>query len=483
MFEFLRRMIMPIIIIVLVFFAALIVLQWGGNFSAGRNNPNVAGVIDGDEISYNLYNQYYQQVYQNEVAKTNGDIPDERIAQLEDDAWNQLVFDHLITKKAKEMGIVVTDKDVFDYLRYNPPAYLQQSPSFQTDGKFDYQKYLNAMANPQAAAFWSQVEPLARTDLLKLKMQQQVIQTAVVSEPEIKQAYIDSLELLRLGIVNVPLRQYSNTMPKFTDEQLQDFYNTHKSNYKAGKRAVVQYVSIKKKPSAYDWEQAKARAMEVYDSVKAGADFSELAKTYSDDPGSAAKGGDLGWFARGRMVGPFDSASFAMKKGEISPPIQTQFGWHILKHFGYRTESQPVPGKAETKKVKQAHVAHILIAVKPSPETQDKWYQQLDSLVTAAHATDFKTAAEQMGFTPQTTVPFEKGAYIRGIGVCLDASDFAFSAEPGDISPVIDYKGSLYLFQLVKHLPAGTPSFEEVRARVKQDLLLETVKQMCHDTA
>ena len=169
MFEALRKMILPIIVIVLFFFVAMIVLEWGLGISGRGQNQfaNNAGVINGEEISWQTFSTTYSNLLQDERASKGGDydIPDERARQIEEQAWNQLVTDRLLRQAAQKMNIVVLDEDVYLYLKYSPPTFIRQEPSLQTNGQFDYNKYLALMQDPQAAGLWAQIEPMVRNDL------------------------------------------------------------------------------------------------------------------------------------------------------------------------------------------------------------------------------------------------------------------------------------------------------------------------------
>jgi len=477
MFEMLRKMIFPIIIIVLVFFVAMIVLEWGLGIS-GRNQAlqaNVAGTINGEEIPWQNYTQVLNNLYQNERSSYSEDyeIPEDRARQLEQQAWDELVADRLIKKEGERLGITVSESDVYNYLKRNPPQFLQQTPELQTNGQFDYQKYLSLMTDNRAAEMWASIEPMIREDLKRIKVQQEVVLTAHVTTEEVRQAYLAANEKVTVGVVNATLNRFFTIVPDPPDQELQAWFNEHRDDYKVEERVVLDIVRASKEPSQFDLEAAQARAKEIYDSVTTGSDFAEFARMYSQDPGTGANGGDLGWFASGRMVSEFDSASFAMKEGEISTPIKTSFGWHIIKHFGYRVEN----GQRE------AHVAHILIKVETSPTTLDAAWQQLEMVRAGVPETGMAEAAKAEGFEVHTTAPTEEKGYINYVEGGAEVLQIAFKMNVGDLSEVLDLPKYYCLFRLANKLPAGPADFEAVKATVKRDFRNDKLAQICRDTA
>lgn len=477
MFEALRKMIMPIIIIVLFFFVAMIVLQWGMGISS-RNQfqySNMAGVINGEEISWEAFSRVYSNLLDNERASKGADydITDERSRQLEEEAWNQLVTDRLLRQAARDMNVVVTDEDVYLYLKNSPPAFLRQEPSLQTNGQFDYNKYMALMQDPQAASLWAQIEPMVRDDIERIRVQQHVMEAAHVTEGEVRQAFMNSNERIQVSAILASYDNFSSLVPDPDDEVLRTYLAEHGEDFPVGERVVLDIVKIAKDPSAFDTAEAKVTIQMIYDSVTTGSDFAEFAKIYSDDPGSGAKGGDLGWFKKGRMVKEFDSAAFAMKEGDVSIPIKTNFGYHILWHQGYRGEGED----------REAHVSHILVKPKASDETLTAAWDRLEDLRTRAEEIGLDSAALEDGLESFTTNGIERKGYVAYLKSGAPVLDWAFEVKKGDISEVMDLPSNYAVVRVADHVPAGTADFEQVKVMVKQAYRNDKLKVICHDTA
>ncbi len=484
MFETLRRMILPIIIVVLFFFVAMIVLQWGMGMSSRSDyvDSNIAAVINGEQVDWQTYNIYFQNLYQLESQKSEEEVPDNRINELRQEAWKQLLHETLVMQEVKKNNIIVTDEEVYSYLRLSPPTDLQQHPAFQTEGKFDYQKYINAMADPQAASFWKSLEPIVRNDVSKMKLQEQIVNDAHVTEEEVKEWFLAATEKIKVGMVNVDEIRFRKPPPKLTDEQLLEHHTQNPDDYYIQKRCALNLVLLEKEPEASDWENAYNKARVIYDSVMAGSDFSELAMTYSNDPGTAENGGDLGWFPKGQMVDEFDRYAFTMKEGDVTEPFRTQFGWHIIKHFGYKEEMDTPRGKQEKELMKKALCSHILINAVASQETLDRKFNRIEKFAVAAKNDGFLKAAEDLKFPVRQTGLFMRGGNIQYLGSDAQAGIFAFENEVETISDLIENNSAYYVLQVVESIPAGPASFEDSRDRIKMDLEAITIANLCHDT-
>ncbi len=140
-----------------------------------------------------------------------------------------------------------------------------------------------------------------------------------------------------------------------TDKDYEAYYNAHKKEFENPEMVKARHILIAVKPNATEEEKKAAltKAEGILDKAKKGEDFAKLASEYSDDPGSKAKGGDLGFFTQGSMVGKFEQAAFALKPGEISPVVETEFGYHIIKVEERKAaEQQPYESVKEQVKAK-----------------------------------------------------------------------------------------------------------------------------------
>lgn len=485
MFEFLRKMILPIIIIVLVFFLGMIVLQWGADIS-GSSSPeytNVAGEVNGEEISFDAFNSLYQQLYQQESNNYEQDLPRSKTQELEDRAFDQLVQDRLLRQQAKENNVFVTDDDVFLYLQMSPPQYLQSISQFQTDGQFDYQKYLSMMADPNAAPFWAQVEPAAREDMMKIKLQQLVLQAATLTDDDVLQKFLADNETVSIGMINLPLRMFSGTVEVPSDEEAEVYYNEHQEDYPADARVRLALAIVKNAANEDDWQAAKHQAMLLADSARDGADFADLATAWSADPGSARNGGELGWFNQGRMVAPFDSAVFAMKPGEVSDPVRSIFGWHVIKVDGFRDTLFELSPGTEKQNVHQARASHILLKPEASEATTATAYEDINEVATLAHELGIAEAATQVGISVDTTNLLQKNGFVQALMGGREVITWGLNNKVGTVSDIIEVDTLYVVAEIIEKMDPGISTFEEVKTMARRDLQRERALKICTDSA
>ena len=175
---------------------------------------------------------------------------------------------------------------------------------------------------------------------LKENVLQQYIQRIVISDiakkkgfdktPELK----EQLEVMKDNFIALEyLKKEVTSKAEVPEENIMDYYESHKSEFTTPEMVRARHIVIKTGPSASDSDKsiAKGKTEEILKKIKAGEDFAKLATELSDDAGSKTKGGELGFFPKGRMVKPFEEAAFSLKPGEISEIVETQFGYHIIQ--------------------------------------------------------------------------------------------------------------------------------------------------------
>ena len=202
------------------------------------------------------------------------------------------------------------------------------------------------------------------------------------------------------------------------------------------------------------------RAQSLKDSLEAGADFAALAREVSDD-GSAAQGGDLGWFGPGQMAPPFEEAAFGAEPGEIVGPVTTRFGVHLIQ--------------VEARTDQQARIADLAYSLQPSVASLNETRNTLENLsVYADEGRDFGTVAEQEGLTVQeATVQQADPFTVPGLGPSRSIERFATTAEVGDISEVIELDDQFVVLRLDATRPEGYRPLEEVQAEIRPQVLRE----------
>lgn len=470
-----RRYTKAFIWVVIIAFVGTIVLVWGMDITGYKSQSNIVGTIGGEKIERNTFQPYYEREYEAEQSRMNNEeLDDATIRQIKQKAWNTLVADILINRELERRKIKETDDEVVNFLRYQPPAFVQEVPAFQTDGKFDQNKYLSAMqdASPEAARFWAEVEAVVRPELRRYKLQYQIASTARVTEDEIHDYFTDTKEQASAQIIVVPVAKFSPSVISPSDTEIKDYYDNHKDQYKVGERASLDCLIFSKDPTEDDWARVRLELQDARDRINAGEDFAELAKELSQD-NSSSNGGDLGWFSRGQMVREFDSVAFSLNTNQVSDPVRTAFGWHLIKVTDKKTE----------KGIEQVKASHILLRVHASTETIDRLYKSANKILDAAANSDLAAAAAEDSMKTVNTGLFPKDASIPKIGVDKRISDFAFSNKVGVVSSIFETDAAFIIAKVVKRVPAGIPSLDEIQPQIKAALLYEKARQACQAEA
>jgi parvulin-like peptidyl-prolyl isomerase len=209
-----------------------------------------------------------------------------------------------------------------------------------------------------------------------------------------------------------------------------------------------------------DDEKNLAEANRIYEELLNGANFEEMAKQHSNDPGTGQLGGDLGWFGKGTMVKEFEDACLNAKIGDIQSPLKTTFGYHIIKVYNQFS------GVFVVEK--------IVNAVKQSATTVDANFTAAGDFSFLAEKNGFEKEAELMGYNIQETTLFnEKSVSIPGIGTNNRLIKFSFENGLNDISEVHKTPTGFVVAQITEVVPEGVQSFEEVETRVRQQVLNE----------
>jgi len=200
-------------------------------------------------------------------------------------------------------------------------------------------------------------------------------------------------------------------------------------------------------------------AKDVLAQAKNGKDFSLLASQYSKDPGTQQRGGDLGWFGKGRMVKPFEEAAFKAKVGQIVGPVRTSFGYHIIKILA--------------RDDREARIADLRMAIHPSTDTQSDISQHAQDFTYLAKQGSFEREAEQSKYRVQETNPFQKDAVIPGFGVNAQINKFAFGNKLGTVSDPIQLQQGYVVFVVSEVKEAGIRPFDELKSNLELRLRRE----------
>lgn len=473
-----------IMIIVSIAFVGLMVFQWGmdlGGRTATGGQPTALGRVNGTEIRLEDYQRQYQNLLeQAQQAKPEG-LSDAELARLEEQAWDNVVNLTLLREEARRRGIDVSDTELVEYIKYNPPPEMVNMPAFQTEGRFDLQKYQQALADPALADTWREYETQMRETLPILRLQEQVIAGVTVTEPELRQAYRETGERARIAWLYLdPQVLVPADAVQVSDDEVREYYEAHKSDYERAESAEARLVSFRAAVTPADSARAAALADTVATEARAGeTEFADLAEEFSDDALTAANGGEMGWVRPEAMAPSVARALRETEVGEVAGPVASSFGWHVLKVEDRQTQD------GETR----VRARQVLIEIRPSAEARQAARERAQAFAAEAAGEDgaFDTAAESAGLEVVDTPIFEKGIVIPGVGPAPDLSEFVFANPAGSISGPIDRDGTLWIVHVDARYPAGYVALDRVAPRIREELLrqkrLDATRQQAPEIA
>jgi len=467
--------------VVIAAFIGTIVFAWGMQYTASQQIRNYVAKINGEQTTGEEYLFYYDRlVRQWESQNPQSELPEDQRAKLHYDAWRELLRNVLMQQEIKRYGLRVTDGEVLEFLQkyYYAVPELTQIEYFQTNGQFDYNKYISLMnvKDPAAGPFWAQIEALVRPKILEFKLSNAVFSTARVSNQDVVNRYKEYNEYYKVKFVHVRSDQFRTQFPTPAEEELKTELEKNKEKYRQPERAFIKFVQVKKTSSLEDEQRAEDEALKIREQAQKAVDsaaFAELAKKYSQDPTAAKNGGDLGWFGRGQMVAAFDSAVFSMKPGQLSQPVRTSFGWHLIKLWSIKKE----------KNGERVHASHILLKIEPSSEGGEQLKTMAENFSRRAVEEGFEKVASEMQLVIDSSNIFTRDASISGLGFYTEINQFVFSNKPGSISPVYNVPGSFAVVKVEKRFPAGIPKLEEIKSIVRANLMRRTTMEQARQKA
>ncbi|MFP4163441.1 MAG: peptidylprolyl isomerase [Chitinispirillaceae bacterium] len=467
------RQLAPIIMLVIIvaFVGGTIFMDWGMNVT-GMAKRNVAGKVKGEEIPLQHFN-YLVNMERKKLQEQEKEISPEQYRKIPQQVWDQEVNRILLEDIVEELRLGATAEEVFQYLKRNPIPGLDTASAFQTDGQFDTSKYvqwLNTPENYDRYPFLREVENQVSQLMLPGQKLETLLKAGVFpSKAEIEHQYRQRNEKASFEYYKVDSKRFRDESAEISDEMVEKYYRENRDRFRKDKQVDLYFVKIPKVATASDSQYCLQEMTDLKKKIESGAaEFEVEAEVMSDDEGSAGKGGDLGWFGKGKMSPKFEEVAFSLEEGEISDPVQTPFGIHIIQ---LEDKKETEDGEVQVK------ARHILRKIGPTNETQDNLAWKADSLMEVMLEEGFKEGAKtDPSVTVDSTGLFEKGENIPKIGFLSGANNFAFRGRE-DISERLENDDAFYLLSVKRKVDKGVSPLEVVRPRIENALKDTLAKQ------
>ena len=472
--------------------------------------------LDGDVASYvasvngvEISERQEDRAYRNLLSRMESlmgssfdpDMIDE--TQLRKNALKQIINEELLLQEAVAGDFAASDQQL--------AAQISAIGAFKKDGRFSKQRYERALRNSGMTP--SQFEGQLKREIMSNHLRSGIINTAAPTQEALAAAYRLQGEQRRFSYLILPVSKFDKQV-KVTDADVEQFYDTHGSEYRTPERVKIQYLELdaaRIEPGTepdeatlralYDEEsgrftteeerharhilvmfkgtdeenisQATSKAEEIVKRLDAGEAFDVLAKELSEDPGSASSGGDLGFFGRGIMAAEFEEAVFTMQAGERSQPVRSPYGLHIIELLDIKHETvQPF------EEVRASLVDQML-----GDERSDLFYDQSEVLANLSfeYPDTLQEAASALGLEIQES-DWMNASGGPGIGENPAVIEAAFGDDvllAGNNSNVVEVgEDHMLVLRVLEHQKSAQKPLEEVNDLIRQQLQDEQARSL-----
>ena len=483
-------------------FVGTIFLVWGYGDEYGERP---AATIGSSVVTNSQVDRRFDQLLQ-QMNQAGTSVPDDYLIrqQMRKDVLRDIIIEELQYIAAKDAGFNVSDEELKDRLLSNP--------NFQVTGLFDKDLYFGILRNNNLSP--KEYENILRRDLMVGKIVRLITDAVRATESELKEEFnrvneevslqymtispalyefnvkatsevvteffekdterFNLPETRRIEILSLDPKIFAGTV-SVTEQEMKSYYEKNQASFTSKEVVHARHILFKVEPNASfeNIEEIRLKAEGVMKEIKEGADFAELAKKYSEGP-TAQGGGDLGFFGRGKMVREFEQEAFAMQPGDLSGPILTRFGYHLIKMeekfpaklADFEQVKPGIKGKlVESRSIKIAKKKLLgVISVKPG---EKKEWKDLAKAEKAVYKTEVVTAGREVG----------------SISGSLAISDRAFTLNIGDKAGPFELPAGIYAARLLEIIPPHTPKLSEVRIQVEKVYKREKSEKMAADAA
>jgi peptidyl-prolyl cis-trans isomerase D len=476
----------------------------GGEVFGGTPGKGIVAKVDGGDITADEVRTTAKQMLQQQMPQGGANMS-MLLPFFSQRAAEQLITRQALISEAGRMGLRVSPDEIKDELQHG-----RYAATFFPGGTFIGQQEYEDMLQ-RANLTPTKFEEAVGNDILLTKLQALVSGTAAVTDSEIHEQFVKQNSKVKFdyavlkqddikkglhptetelkAFYDTHKSNYANSVPEkrkvkyavidnskaeaavqVTQSDLQSYYEKNRDQYRVPEQVKVSHILIKTPLAGPDGKvddkgvaEAQRRAEDLLKQLKSGGKLEDLAKKYSEDPGSAKQGGSLGWIGKGQTVPEFEKAAFSLPKGQISDLVKSSYGFHIIR----------VDDKQEAHMKSLDEVKSEIEPILKNQKAQQASQKQAETLLADARKNGLDAAAAKQGVPVITSDFFARRDMLPGLGPSPQFMDAVFAqAEnaPPDVAPA---SMGTVVFQLIAAKPASTPTFEEIRSRVEEEFKTE----------
>ena len=494
MLDFLRKKKRSWIITILLGLIIVVFIAFYGGSQQPTGVTSHVAEVNGESISQREFIVHYQRAVERYREMFKGSFTPELLKNLniKQSLLEEMIEARLVLQEARRLGLSATDEELMNA--------IAQVPEFHVNGRFNKERYIQLLrANRLTPA---QFEEDQRKQLTIQRLLGVLADAAHVTEAEVRERYRFEQEKINLQFIRFsvsdnlseveindedvqkfydrnkeslkePLKVQVEYIPysfeqfsgpvHLTDKEVEEYYSANRATkFTTPKQAKVRYIMIRLDAGAdaKQKEAAQVRANRIVAEARGGKNFAELAKKESQDP-SAEKGGEIGWLNQGQLPEALDKQIFALAKGEISEPIETPVGFHIVKVEDIKEEKTLSLAEAKpviTRELKLEKGKYE--AAKIADRDREK----------AASGNDLAKIAQDSGLSLKTTRLFSEGEVLPEIGPTQDFYKTALALKAKEVSSVIEGPSAYYVLKAKERTEAVVPPLDAVRGKIEKGL-------------
>jgi peptidyl-prolyl cis-trans isomerase D len=471
-------------LLLMVAFSMLIYLIPGANMPSAGNRAEVVAEIGPEKVTTNDI----QEIIQDKVRGRQ--VPAEMMQFLVPQIVDQAISDRAIEYEAKRLGYEVTDADLAYAIRSIPNLANLPPDQYRNAVESMGQTVPQFEANMRSNIYALRMQDLALSGVVVTPQEVQTefnrlnekikieyvsfdpakLKAEVKPTPEALQTYFSHMkatynipETRSFGMAVVDPDRVAATMD-VSDAALHQYYDSHRDQFRTPERVKVRHILLmtQGKPKG-DIDKIKAKADDLLKQIKAGADFGELAKKNSEDPGSKAAGGDMDWIVRGQTVKNFENTAFALKKDEISPVISTEYGFHIVQLRDKQDARLQSFDEVKTQ------IGNDMKKGGLNDRVQTLADQARAEIAKAPQ--NAEQIANKLGLIYTKVDRARSGAPLPIVGTEKTVSDTIFGTKKGDVTPVMQAGNRLLVAVVDAVNPPRPADYSEVESQVRDAYL------------
>lgn len=497
----LRKSIKPMMWIIIVAFGASLPLMYLRSRTGDQQKP--LAKVNGVSISYATFAKSYSDVYERYQQTSGEQISPQVETYLKYQVLAQLITNEILRQEANRARIRISEEELTEAIERIMRSFASREA---------FMRFLNY----QHISYRDLKEQI-RKQLATNELTQRIRDSVGVTDQEVKDYWLRENEKIKAVYIYLSPKKYEKevvvsqeeitiyyekhkedfTIPekvkadyllissgeftkeiKVTAKELKSYYEGHLANFEVPEKRKVSHILIKLLPSASkkDEENAKKKIEEIQKKLEKGADFTTLAKKYSQDTPSAKKGGDLGFFTYTQMIPSFSRAAFSLEKeGEVSGIVKSPFGYHLIKLTGIK-QAYTEPFEKVKSRIKK------LLIEQKSDDLAKKEAEGMRERIKEKKIT-FTDYVKKHPFRYNSTPFFSSTEKVEGVEWTPQFNQVAFSLKPGEISSVVQIPQGYSILKLVERKTSRIPPLKEITQKIKEKVVEEKAKRTAEEKA